>query len=204
MVPSHAAENGTGDRDPADRGGARRGSVRLSGASLAHREAVLRLGTTRAGDFLDTDFRAVDDPELDAVTATIRRWSARYDALVVPSGAGHHIDHTLCAAAGVRLARDGHRVAFYEDRPYAAAMTDDDIAAHMSLLDPRLAPRPVSGPVGTEKHRRLFYPSQFDAYFLDAIAADEGAERIERLWAGPGAEWLPDTPPAMTASKEIS
>lgn len=161
----------------------------------SHREVVLRLGTTDSSRFLDPTFDAAGDPELDEVVATLRRWSARYDAMVVPAGIGHHIDHTLCAAAGARLAADGRRVAFYEDRPYACGQTRDEIARHMATLDPTLRSVSVSPPMGTEKHRRLFYPSQFDDYFLDAIAADEAADTGENLWVSSSATWLTDAHP---------
>jgi hypothetical protein len=117
--------------------------------------------------------------------------------MLVPAGLGHHVDHALCAAAGLRLADEGCRVAFYEDRPYACSMSDREIRQALSSLEPTLVRHPASGVMGTGKHRRLFYPSQFDAFFREAIAADEAAARVEHLWARPDATWLngPATPP---------
>ncbi|MBK6669652.1 MAG: hypothetical protein IPG46_08220 [Actinobacteria bacterium] len=77
-------------------------------------------------------------------------------------------------------------VCFYEDRPYASGLDDEGIASHAAALDPALRPVDVSAPMGRTKHRRLWYPSQFHEFFLDAIAADERAARRERLWVSPG------------------
>jgi LmbE family N-acetylglucosaminyl deacetylase len=42
-----------------------------------------------------------------------------HQVLCAPLGLGHHVDHQLVHAAARRLLARGHRVAFYEDFPYA-------------------------------------------------------------------------------------
>ncbi len=45
-----------------------------------------------------------------------------------PISAGHHVDHQIVVAAAVALQVAGHRVAFYEDYPYAESPTELAVA----------------------------------------------------------------------------
>jgi LmbE family N-acetylglucosaminyl deacetylase len=159
--------------------------VRIAGFE----EAMLRLDTTDAADYLDHDFDAAASPLLPAVLQVIDRWSGEADQVVFPLGVGGHVDHLLCATAGRSLWERGTPVAFYEERPYRAYVDDDAVAALASRLDLGLERRDASGDITSTKRRRLFYPSQFDALFEDAVAIDQAEGRREHVWVPAGAVW---------------
>lgn len=153
-------------------------------------EAVLRNGSLDTTTFLDPTFDPTTSPVLALVLDRMRRWAEGADVVIAPLGLGDHIDHRLAAHAGGLMAAE-RSVCFYEDRPYASGLDDEAIASHAAALDPALRPVDVSAPMGPAKHGRLWYPSQFHEFFLDAIAADERAARRERLWVSPGNDWPP-------------
>ena len=142
-------------------------------------EAILRLDTADATVFLDPGFDARASPEREVVSRVLGGWAGSYDGLVLPLGVGDHIDHKITAAAATGL---GVPVAHYEDRPYACALDDDQLAEVAAALEPGLRPVHVSGPITDAKVRRVWYPSQFDPSYLDAMAADIGGQRRERIW----------------------
>lgn len=136
----------------------------------------------------------------------------KIDALVLPLGIGHHVDHAVVRDACLASARS-LPTAFYEDLPYATAMSFegelktllDEIAERVA----RLAAVTVRVPGGVELKQRLtlLYNSQVDkdtAHAISKFAAryDEG----ERLWVTPS--WLDLTPALATqqvkATSEIS
>lgn len=155
-------------------------------------EVILRLDSPESAAFLDPSFDAAAAPEIAGITELIARWAEHYDVVLVPCGVGDHVDHRLCAEAGVRLARTGTRqVGFYEDRPYACWLGDDAIAAAPARLGLPLEVRDVSGPIAMAKQELIWYPSQFDSSFLDAMAGDIGSARHERIWVQRDANWPP-------------
>lgn len=145
-------------------------------------ETVLRTGVLAPESFLDDSFVAAESPDLDAVYELLSGWAVDYDVVVAPLGIGSHVDHQLVTEAARRLLDEGAPVVFYEDRPYACSMSDDEVIEHARRIEPRLVRREASGPMGPLKHQRIWYPSQFDEYFLTAIATDETAQRREHLW----------------------
>ncbi len=161
--------------------------VRVGGAS----EAILRTGDLSPESILDATFDAEGSDELAGVIGMLRSWARDADAVLVPAGIGDHVDHRIVTAAGSRLVADGASVAFYEDRPYACAMSDDDLAAAVSGLGDGLTPHDISPPISDQKHRRIWYPSQLDPFFHDAMRLDEDQARRERVWAPAGTDWLP-------------
>lgn len=152
-------------------------------------EVVLRTGSLDSASFLDREFDATTSPAAPEVASLIAAWSTDFDLTVAPLGIGDHVDHQLVAEAGRRLMNDGAAVAFYEDRPYAVGVSDDDLSSAAAAIDPRLVRRPVSGPMTRAKHQRIWYPSQFDDYFLTAIALDESNAVSEHVWVLPDAPW---------------
>lgn len=152
-------------------------------------ESILRSGDLSSDAFLDPDFDPAASPDLAAVEALVARWAASADLVVAPLGIGDHIDHRLVAEAARRLLEAGTPVAFYEDRPYAVLLDDDALAAGAARVEPRLVRRPVSGPMRRSKHERIWYPSQFDEFFLTAIDHDERDGRREHVWVLPDATW---------------
>jgi hypothetical protein len=151
----------------------------------SYREAVLRLDAHHADELLNSSFDPAKDPLLDEITATIRAWASKCELLLAPLGLGDHVDHLLVHAASRQVELNGASIGYYEDRPYAAWLSDAEIAARVAKTDPQMVPVEVSPPVNTDKHRRIWYPSQIDSYFLDAIALDESQHRCERVWISP-------------------
>ena len=141
-------------------------------------EAILRLGATDTATYLDPTFDAADSPELAPTLRLMQGWASTQDVVLAPLGIGDHIDHQLCAEAGRRLVPLGIPTAWYEDRPYACGLDDDAVAASA----PGLSPIAISPPIGELKAGRIWYPSQFDDYFLEAMAHDIGRAAKERIW----------------------
>lgn len=155
-------------------------------------EVILRRGLLDPAEILDPCYAVNADPELPRVAALLEDWagSGRHDAVLAPLGVGGHIDHLLVAAAAREIAgRSPLPWAYYEDRPYASLVDDETLAALASSIDPDLVELPLSGRVSARKHRRLFYPTQFDPFFADAMADDERTQRVERAWVERGADW---------------
>lgn len=147
-------------------------------------EAILRLGTLDPETFRG-DGPVAGDPLVDEIEAMARRWSRGADEVWFCAGVGSHVDHRLVAEAGARLAReDAGGIAFYEERPYTAYLTDDQIAHEVSALGLPMEPRVVSGPIAASTQRtvRRIYRSQIDEYFREAQEIDRSEGRVERVW----------------------
>lgn len=155
-------------------------SVKVGGLE----EVILRTGQTDSAVFLDPDVPVPDDL-VAAVVDVISGWRSPGQLVLAPLGVGGHLDHRIVTAAAQRIVPSEH-LGFYEDRPYASFLTDDQITARATQVDPLLRPRHASASIGSDKTGRIFYPSQFDRYFLDAIAIDATSRRTERLWSRPG------------------
>lgn len=161
-------------------------------------ELILRAGARTPEEILAPDHDVAADPELGKVAAVIASWvdEGAYGAVLAPLGVGGHVDHLLVASAARRIAATSALPwGFYEDRPYASVADDASIMALARSIDPRLAPVPLSGPVTARKHRRLFYPTQFDPFFADAMGDDERQARVERAWVPDAADAGPTPTP---------
>lgn len=184
-------------------------------------EAILRIGRMDPAGYLSPEVD-LDGPGVrevvERVTALVRRWAGDVDLVIAPLGVGDHLDHRIVAEAARRVAfghrsgataHDGGsagdgggaddggggrpRFAFYEDRPYAAWLSDDVPAAVAERIveagAPGLERRAVSGPIGRTKHRRLVYPSQLSDDFREAMAADSSGSAREHVWVPTGTDW---------------
>ena len=128
-----------------------------------------------------------------AVTALL----PRTQALVVPLGLGHHVDHRVVRDAVLDLT-PSCPCAFYEELPYATRegvlvdltrfREDTDHRFHEEL-HPVLVHGTHTHPADFKRRLALLYSSQIDAAFADNVAnfchRYTGAER---LWANDG--WL--------------
>jgi len=157
----------------------RRFSYRVTTAGLE--EVILRTGSSDTASYLDPGL-ALPSDLVDAVAAAITTWVDVADRVFAPLGLGGHVDHRL-VREGARRVVPVERLAFYEDRPYACYLSESDVAAAAAEVDPALAPRDASGPIGRSKVGRLWYPSQFDGFFTDAMRRDTEAGRPERVWS---------------------
>jgi LmbE family N-acetylglucosaminyl deacetylase len=118
------------------------------------------------------------------------------ELLLVPAGLGGHVDHRIVAlAAAASLDRFEVPVGFYEERPYVAHLDPDAIGAQLAPLGLDLETHNVSAPVtaATQRLVRRCYPSQIDAYFVQAMERDLTAGAVERAWfpVGTAPEWIP-------------
>jgi len=152
-------------------------------------ESILRTGVTDSAEFLDPTVDVHDDPLVAPIADLIAKWAANADVVLSPLGLGGHLDHLLVAAAARLVATTGREVAFYEDRPYACWLDDDALNQASSDAAPGRSPQPISGPITATKRDQIWYPSQFDDFFVDAMGLDESQGRHERVWVDPTATW---------------
>lgn len=146
-------------------------------------EVILRTGSSDSATYLDPSLPLPRDL-VDEVALAIAGWVVQADRVFAPLGLGGHVDHRIVREAAIRAVPE-ERLSLYEDRPYACYLDAAEVAAVAAEVDPRLEPRPVSGAIGEAKVGRLWYPSQFDQYFTDAMQRDTDAGRPERAWSVP-------------------
>ncbi len=117
-----------------------------------------------------------------------------------PLAVGHHVDHQLLAQVGRRLLGAGHRVAFYEDLPYAA--WEGGATDALAGLGVSLRPKLIDITAVWERKIAAIscYPSQFSSLnrhgraLVEALA-DYASSLLpggyaERLWWPEEAEWI--------------
>lgn len=183
-VARGAAEVG-GVRNAEDREFASRVGENVEVVDLGMEDAPIRLGCpvgqvrrSRPGRFEHEEARELAD-EVGRVA----------DGMVLaPMGLGRHIDHLIAREAGIRLARAGRRVAFYEDLPYAAELRECCILRAADLVARRLGARLQGGlaRAGDSSAWKRFaigaYGSQLSGAQIDAVIGY--GERLggERLW----------------------
>jgi len=165
---------------------ARRFGYRIKVATNA--EVILRTGDMDSATFLDPGLELsndlLDDDLVEEIAASIQPWTSEASRVIAPLGLGGHVDHRLVREAARRIVSPD-RLEFFEDRPYASYLSDADIATMAHHLDAVLAAHDMSPADTRPKTAKCWYPSQFDPYFLDAMAADYQAARPERVWRHP-------------------
>ncbi len=119
------------------------------------------------------------------------------DGLVLaPLGIGGHIDHLVAREAGIRLARAGRAVAFYEDLPYAAEAREccilraaDGVSARVGV---RLAGALMRDPAAAARKRFAIeaYRSQLSRSQMESVIGYGETRGGERLWMLRGSEDL--------------
>ena len=147
-------------------------------------EVILRTGSLdpesfRNGAGVDTDAL------VGRIAARLWAWRTEVDALWLPAGLGRHLDHRVVAHAGASLVRRGaDGIAFYEDRPYTAFLSQSELEEQLADLGLQLVPVAVSGPITATPQRwvRRIYRSQMDPYFVQAQDHDRTGGDPERIW----------------------
>lgn len=107
--------------------------------------------------------------------------------LLCPMGIGNHIDHAICLEAVAELYH-GYKVLFYEDLPYAARITQQDIEDHVKKLEQRLGVEfvhDVYSRNGCNIDKELavrVYKSQMNDEICSEIVAHLNNLSGERIW----------------------
>ncbi len=106
-----------------------------------------------------------------------------------PLGIGHHVDHQILHAAAKRLVDRGHRLAFYEDYPYAEEVEATETTVDWGVQVVALTPADVAAKVSAlgyyrTQMRALFGGAEAMPSRIWAFAATRSPEArlAERIW----------------------
>lgn len=157
--------------------------------NLGRLDAPLRSDAYARGVRRYGDLDAAERTEAEALAGQLRPlWSG--GPILLPLALGSHIDHRIALDAGL-AARSASELGFYEDLPYAAELTEEEIRSRAASLgsDAGAELRPVL--IGEGGARQLawkiriahLYASQLKPRDLDRILLHAG--RLggrERLW----------------------
>ncbi len=89
-------------------------------------------------------FNQFNPAELDLIEEIKSFLAINADGLILcPLALGNHIDHTLCAEAVAQLYQN-KQVLFYEDLPYTARVSQEEIDGHIQDLEEKLAVKLVN------------------------------------------------------------
>jgi len=161
---------------------------------LPFRDAIYRDGRYQSGDRLFGEPAPAEDHLPAAIVAAMALDGMPDPAvrLYAPLGIGRHVDHQHAFAAGLRLARVGWDVWFYEDLPYALA--DGALESRLAEVSVGLTAAARVGVAATWEAKVaaiLAYASQVAAVFGraggDGSAADvDGRLRAYAVGIGDG------------------
>ena len=166
--------------------------TRCSLADLGLRDAPLRLGIEVEQVVRKPLSRERFDEEVRALAAKLDVLEG-FHLVLLPLGLGGHVDHCSAREAG-RLRLRPECMGFYEDLPYAARLTDESRATHVSGLALEAETwswRSISMEGGAELKRKFaaVYRSQIAgdvveeiAGYAAAISGGHGGEGGERVY----------------------
>lgn len=149
---------------------------------LPFRDAIYR-GDRYTSDPVLFSRPAEDEADLPRQIAEAAGLSGPADSAVrvyAPLGIGFHVDHQHAFIAGLRLAREGWEVWFYEDLPYALrdGAKDRRLAAIGTMV--KSGPLVDVEPVWTEKIDAIMaYPSQLSTIFGDYVGVGSTRDAID-------------------------
>lgn len=161
---------------------------------LGFPEPGVRPGYAQVTDIFSPDLRFEADPVWAAVDTRLHELLREFDAagggvVLSPLGVGRHIDHRMTAAAFRAAVPSLARVTpgFYEDLPYAARFSSQDIRR---LVPAGLALRPrlfAAGNLEDKLGLLRVYESQLSADDYDSVSAHWDCRgRAELVWAPEG------------------
>jgi LmbE family N-acetylglucosaminyl deacetylase len=163
---------------------------------LGLRDAPLRLGC----DVSQVRSRKPGEIDREAGAKILESLSGiGSDLVLAPLGVGGHIDHLVVRDVGIQMAKDTHRVIFYEDLPYAAELRACCFERAVRGFARRLG-RPIraawirgAAGMGAKLFAIQAYSSQLSGNQFDPIIRyGESHAGCERIW---GAEWNTGTFP---------
>ena len=121
--------------------------------------------------------------------AIARALEERVPALVLaPLGLGDHRDHKIvCRSASRTAAARELPLAYYEDLPYAARLSERDILRRVAAVGPGLVPRVFPlGSLAAKLEQLRLYDSQVGEDDLELIRCHHQRRASERIWCSPG------------------
>jgi len=158
---------------------------------LGREDAPLRLGLPDESVFSCCR----TDADLCETRHIVNRLRAEYSAgslLLAPMGLGNHIDHLIVRDAALALLREGFSVGFYEDLPYAADVSENNVleySVQLGLLaGEELMLSAIETDIAIQEKIDLLscYRSQMDSRTADRVRTH--TERsgkgsvVERVW----------------------
>lgn len=152
-------------------------------------DAPLRLGIP---------FEAVCRPETGALARSVEpgitayiRTQAQTDLVIAPLGLGGHVDHLAVSEAAITSVWLRHRLAFYEDLPYATWTSDDRLRQRIHEIETKLRVR--LRPVLIRQQCAIRRKQRAVARYRSQITRDEAASiaRFSLRYGGGERLWLP-------------
>lgn len=133
-------------------------------------------------------FNQFNPAELDLIEKIKSFLAVNADGLILcPLALGNHIDHTLCVEAVVQL-HQNKQILFYEDLPYTARVSQEEINGHIEDLERKLSVKLVNYTDGfknskIDKERAIrVYESQMNDEICLEIISYMHQLGGERLW----------------------
>lgn len=133
-------------------------------------------------------FHQFNPAELEIIEEIRTFLEATADGIIFcPLALGNHIDHTICIESVVQL-YPNKQVLFYEDLPYTARVSQEEIDAHLKSLEEKLNVKLVSYVNGlqnskTNKEQAIrVYESQVNDEICSEIITYMNLRGGERLW----------------------
>ncbi len=130
--------------------------------------------------------------------------------VLAPLGLGRHIDHLIAREAGIRLAREGRAVIFYEDLPYAAELRECCVLRAADAIARRLGLRFRGAVVRDEEAaaRKRFaiesYRSQLSRPQFDSVIRYGARMGGERIWGLSGLDTIPALEPTGLEAGQLA
>jgi LmbE family N-acetylglucosaminyl deacetylase len=113
------------------------GRIRIASAGLT--DAPLRFGI-EASKVCSPETRSYDDSSDLRTLRTVIRAHFAAGVAIAPLGLGNHVDHLLVSKAATQVL-PAHRLAFYEDLPYATWTSEADLKRRVSEREQELCVR---------------------------------------------------------------
>jgi LmbE family N-acetylglucosaminyl deacetylase len=132
-------------------------------------------------------FNQFNPAELEIIAEISSFLEANADGLILcPLALGNHIDHTICIQAVVNLYHH-KQVLFYEDLPYTARVSMDEVSGHVEKLEQKLNVKLVNhvetGIAKIDKEEVIrVYKSQVNEEIISEIISYMHQLGGERLW----------------------